>query len=112
MADNIEEARVIWSKYFMLTNELLKLINKEDIDNFIELVDQREKLLNMAEALPDTEYRKTDECKELFRKIKPIDIQLIYKAKSWLNKSKRNNMTVRSYDLTGNPLGKMLNKKM
>lgn len=113
MADNMQEARVIWGKYFMLTNELLKLINRQDIDNFIELVDQREKLLKMAEALPDTEYRKSEECKALFEKIKPIDMQLIYKAKSWLNKSRRNNMAVRSYDLTGgNSLGVMLNKKL
>ena len=113
MADNIEQAREIWAKYFMLTNELLKQINKQDIDTFIELVAQRDTLLKMAEAIPDTEYRQTEECKELFAKIKPIDMQLIYKAKSWLNKSKRNNMAVRSYDLTGgNPLGHMLNKKL
>lgn len=113
MADNMQEARVIWGKYFMVTQELLKLINKEDIDNFIELVDQREKLLNMAEALPDTEYRQTEECKALFAKIKPIDMQLIYKAKSWLNKSRRNNLTVRSYDsVGGNPVGRMLNRKL
>lgn len=113
MADNIQKARELWEKYFMLTGELMKFIDKEDIDTFVELVDQRQKLLEMAEALPDTEYRQTEECKELFAKIKPMDMQTIYKAKSWLNKSKRNTMTVKAYDSTGsNPLGHMFNRKM
>lgn len=113
MADNMEKARELWKKYYMLTGELLKFINKEDIDTFVELVDQRQKLLDMAEALPDTEYRATAECKELFAKIKPVDMQIIFKAKSWLNKSKRNTMTVKSYDIAGSsPVGKMLNRQL
>ena len=31
----------------------------------------------------------------------PIDKQIIYKARAWLNKSRRQNNTVRSYDLVG-----------
>ena len=113
MADDLQKAREIWGKYFMLTGELMKFIDKEDIDTFIELVDQRQKLLEMAEALPDTKYRQTEECKALFEKIKPLDMQIIYKAKSWLNKSKRNTMTVKSYDHIGSqPVGNMVNRKL
>ena len=112
MADTMKKARELWGKYYMLTLELLKLINKEDIDNFIDLVGQRQKLIDMAAALPDTGYRQTEECKELFAKIAPIDMQLIYKAKSWLNRSKRNNQAVRSYDVAGaGQVGRMINQK-
>lgn len=112
MADLIEQARDYWNRYYMVTTELLKFIDKQDIDEFLELVDQRKKLGEMLEALPDTEYRKTAECQALFEKIKPLDMQIIYKAKSWLNKSKKKNMAVKSYDLVGkNPLGHVLNRQ-
>ena len=40
-------------------------------------------------------------------------MQLIYKAKSWLNKSRRQNATVHAYDLTAaiNPIGNLFNKR-
>lgn len=111
-SEKLVKARELWGKYFMVTNELLKFIDKQDIDNFIELIDQRQKLIELLNELPDTEYRKTEECQALFAKIKPIDMQLLYKSKSWLNKAKRNTMAVKSYDLTGaNPLGNMLNRQ-
>ena len=107
-----EEARELWQKYYMLSQELLKFMGRENIDEFLELVNQRTQILDELEALPDTEYRKTAECQALFEKIKPLDMQTIYKAKSWLNRSKRKNMAVRSYDVTGEmPLGNVFNRK-
>lgn len=39
-------------------------------------------------------------------------MQLIYKAKAWLNKSRRQNATVHAYDLqTFDPVGNILNRK-
>lgn len=112
MADTNETARDLWGRYYMVTLDLLKFIDKQNIDEFLELVSQRKKLGEMLDALPDTEYRKTAECQALFEKIKPLDMQIIYKAKSWLNKSKRQNLAVKSYDLVGkNPLGHRFNQK-
>ena len=107
-----DEARSLWQKYYVLSQELLKFMKQENVDEFLELVDQRTQLLDELEALPDTEYRETAECQALFEKIRPLDMQIIYKAKSWLNKSKRQNVAVKSYDLMGmNPLGHRFNKK-
>ena len=50
-------------------------------------------------ALPENDYRETDECKRLIEQIIPMDRQIIYRAKAWLNKSRRQNSAVRSYDL-------------
>jgi len=97
----LNKAKVLWQKYFNVTNELLKFISKGDVDTFFELVSQRDKLIEMMKELPENNYRETEECKELIEKIKPMDMQIIYKARAWLNKSRRQNNTVRSYDLTG-----------
>ena len=95
----IKEARTLWRKYFVLTEELLKFSDQRDSELFMELVDQRERLIEKMKALPENNYRESDECKQLIEKIIPMDKQIIYRAKAWLNKSRRQNSMVRSYDL-------------
>ena len=97
----LQQASILWNKYLTLTNELLKFISKNDVDTFLELVNQRDKLIEMMKALPKNNFRDTDECKAMIEKIKPLDMQIMYKARAWLNKSRRQNNTVRAYDLTG-----------
>ena len=93
------EARTLWQKYFILTKELLKFSDQKDPELFMELVDQRERLLTKIKALPENNYRESDECKNLIEQMIPMDKQIIYRAKAWLNKSRRQNSAVRSYDL-------------
>ena len=97
----LKQAKTLWSKYLTLTNELLKFISKNDVDTFFELVNQRDKLIEMMKALPENNFRDTDECKAMIEQIKSLDMQTMYKARAWLNKSRRQNNTVRAYDLTG-----------
>ena len=94
-------AQELWQKYFLLTEELLKYSDQRDGDLFVELVRQRGQLIEKMEALPKNNYRESEECKALIQKIIPMDNQIIYRARSWLNKSRRQNSTVRSYDLVG-----------
>lgn len=101
----------IWEKYLELTRELLKFIEQEDIDTFLDLVDQRQQLMEMLQSLPDHEFARSPEGAALREEIKPIDMQIIYKARSWLNKSKRNNMTVRGYDSFGLASSSMFNRE-
>ena len=110
---SLEQARINWQLYLTLTQELLKFINQADIDEFLDLVRQRNIVVDRMKALPETEaYRQTEECKALVEQIKPLDMQVIYKAKSWLNKSKHQNAAVRSYDLQSfDPVGNIVNRK-
>lgn len=109
----LEQAKSNWEMYYVLTQEMLKFIDKQDIDQFLELEKQRYTVVERMQALPETElYRKTEECQALVAKIKPLDMQIIYKAKAWLNKSRQQNASVHAYDLQGiNNLGNILNKK-
>ena len=97
----LKQARTLWQKYFALTNELLKFSDRADSDLFVDLVDQRERLIEKIKALPENNYRESAECKEMIAQMIPMDKQIIYKARAWLNKSRRQNNTVRSYDLVG-----------
>ena len=109
----MEQAKANFDMYYLLTQELLKFIDQNDIDQFLELERQRGTVVERMQALPETEiYRKTEECQALVARIKPLDMQIIYKAKAWLNKSRHQNATVHAYDLQGvNTLGNILNKK-
>ena len=101
----LKQARIIWEKYLSLTQELLKFINKQDIDTFLELVPQRERLIELDKKLPSHDFRQLPEFKEIAEKIKPLDREIMYKARAWLNKSRRQNSAVRSYDLRNSVLG-------
>ena len=97
----LNQARALWQKYLVLTDELLKFIDKQDIDTFLELISQRDKLIENMKALPENDFRKTEECQNMIEQIKPMDTQIMYKARAWLNKSRRQNSAVKSYDITG-----------
>lgn len=111
--DALLQAKKNWQLYYTISQELLKFIDQNDVDEFIELVKQRDTVVARMKEMPATEtYRQTEECQALIAKIKPLDMQIIYKAKAWLNKSKRQNATVHAYDLQGiNPLGNIMNRK-
>lgn len=99
--ETMAEARALWQRYLVLTKELLKFIDRQDIDTFLAIVPQRGDIIEQMKALPPNGFRETQECKDMVEEIKPLDMQIIYKARSWLNKSRRQNSAVRSYDLTG-----------
>lgn len=103
--------RELWEKYLAVTKELLKFIDEEDIDTFLDLVDQRQRLMEMLQALPDHEYARSPEGVALRESIKPMDMQIMHKARSWLNKSKRNTMTVKGYDSFGLASVNMINRE-
>jgi hypothetical protein len=100
------QADVLWQTYLSLTKELLKFIDKQDIDTFLSLVPQRTQLIEKIEALPSKDYRQLPEFKAIAEKIKPLDKEIMYKARAWLNKSRRQNSMVRSYDLGSSLAGR------
>ena len=85
----------LWLRYLGVTKELMKAIDMEDIDTFLQLVDQRQALLEKIQALK--------------REIKPMDMQIIFKGRTWLNKAKNHTNTVRSYDVSYSATGNMFN---
>ena len=111
--ETLKEARKLWQKYLALTKELLKFSDQRDSELFVELVDQRGQLVDKIKSLPKNNYRESEECQALIKQIIPMDNQIIYRARSWLNKSRRQNNTVRSYDLVGSQelRGTIFNRK-
>ena len=102
----------LWEKYLQVTKEMLKFINEEEIDTFLDLVEQRQQLMEMLQQIPNHDFARTQAGIELREQIKPMDMQISYKARAWLNKSRQNNATVKSYDMTGfMAAGNVLNRE-
>ena len=72
----------LWEKYLMLTKELLKFIDQQEIDMFLELVDQRQTVMEWLQAIEKPEYGLTPEAEAIRNEIKPMDMQIMYKAKT------------------------------
>ncbi|EKU71292.1 hypothetical protein [Selenomonas sp. F0473] len=110
--DRYAAAQELWEKYRALTHELIKFIDAEEIDLFIDLVDQREQIVDLIKALPEDPYRGGPAWAALDAEIRPLEMQIRYKAQAWLNRSRRRNAAVHSYDLTGANLpGGVLNRR-
>ena len=111
--EELKDLRTLWEKYRLLTHELLKFIDAEQVEEFLELSRQREQLFNsIRESSAEEEFHRSAEFAELAEELKPLDMKLIYKARAWLNKSQRQNSAVKSYDLTAvSSVGNLLNRK-
>ncbi len=109
----LRQARDLWKRYLDLTRELLKFIDKEDIDTFMGIVPQRGVLIDRMKALPPNDFRQSEEGRNIIEEIKPMDQQIMYKARAWLNKSRRQNSAVRAYGISPalSSSGGILNKK-
>ena len=99
----------LWEKYLELTKELLKYINQQDIDNFLKLVAQRDQLMNLLKEMEPHVFGKTEAGMAIREQIKPMDMQIIFKGRTWLNKAKNHTNTVRSYDVSYSATGNMFN---
>ena len=63
-AEQEAQARKDWELYRVLTHELIKFMDKQDIDEFLQIVDQRGVLVDRMKENPACEeYRATPECR-------------------------------------------------
>lgn len=102
----------VWEKYLIVTRELLKFINQGDVDTFVQLAGQRDVLFQMLRDMEPHTFGYTEAGAAIREELKHLDMEIMYKARTWLNKSKRQNMAVKSYDITGMmPAGNVFNRE-
>ncbi len=108
-----EDAHVLWDQYFVLTKEMQKFLDREDIDEFLNIAEQRNVIFDRMQEATTPEHKKTDEYKEFLAKLQPIAKDVMDRAKSWLARSKQRNVKVRSYTASPGfqPNGHMVNTK-
>ena len=103
----------LWRMYLELSREMLKFLKEDDIDRFLDLEEQRARVFEKMEECSIEAFKVTQEGRTLAEEIKPVEMQIIYNAKAWLNKSRTQHETVRDYEVRGfNPSGHLVNREM
>jgi len=112
MGTKDEKVKSLWLTYFSLSEEMLKFIERENIDVFLQLFEQREQVQKLLEEQGASDWTKTEEGQLLYQKMKPVDMQIQYKSRLWLNKSKHKNEVAKAYDSLGSqPAGHVFNRQ-
>ena len=108
-----EDAHALWEQYFVLTQEMQKFLDREDIDEFLNIAEQRNVIFDRMQAATTPEHQQTEEYKAFLAKLQPIAKDVMARAQSWLARSKQRNVKVRSYTAPPGfrPSGHMVNTK-
>ncbi len=106
-----EDAKALWEQYFVLTREMQKFLDREDIDEFLNIAEQRNVIFDRMQQATTPEHKESDDYKAFLSKLQPIALDVMNRAKMWLARSKQRNIKVRSYTLTPGfqPNGHMVN---
>lgn len=113
MNDTDRQAEQLWQKFLLVTQEMHKFMNKENVDMFLELLDQRRQLQTMLEKLGNNTYHLTPAGKALIGRINPLNDEIKRRVESWLNKTKLGASRARAYDSLGMELsGSMFNQRL
>ena len=105
-----KNAAACWQKYEMLTREMLKFIGREDVDEFREIVEQRDRLQQQIEALGVCSYPHTEAGQALYERLQPMDMQIRYQAKRWLNQHRHQSEVVDGYGQPAGFIGHVFNR--
>ncbi|BEU88765.1 hypothetical protein TAMA11512_22290 [Selenomonas sp. TAMA-11512] len=108
----VEEALSLLETYGMLAGEMEKFLADEKIDTFFELQAQRAKLYAQLGKDGIALLKQDTRGQAMLREMEPREKALIFKAKTWLNRSRNNTDRVHSYDVHGfSPLGHIFNRE-
>jgi len=103
----------LWRLYLELSREMLKFLKEDDGHRFLDIEAQRAKVFEQMEACSIEAFRVTQEGRTLVEELKPIEMQIIYNTKVWLNKSRTQHETVLDYEVRGfDPNGHLVNREM
>lgn len=107
-----EEARRLWEKYYVLTLEMQKFLDRENIDVFLEVAGQRNVIFDRMQEATTEAHKASDEYKAFLARLRPVAEDVGRRARIWLARSKKRNAEVRAYGAPGfQPAGHMVNTK-
>ncbi|MBP2630536.1 MAG: hypothetical protein H6Q70_1164 [Firmicutes bacterium] len=91
----------LWQKFAMLTDEMKKFIEKNDIDQFLELNDQRDQFEKMIKNQTDMSFIQSEEGQVLLKRLIALQKEIYVAGQMWLNDSRMNRNVSRSYESLG-----------
>lgn len=99
---NTRSAGLLWKDYAFLTQEMNKMLLKQDIDLFLELMEQREKIQASITALAEDTYKTSPEGRQLLVAIDSQNKTITKALQSLYNNQKHRHQVANAYDGLGN----------
>lgn len=101
----------MWDDYLFLTQEMIKLLDKQDFDLFFELMDQRERLQMLINEQADPSYIKSPAGREKMLLIQRENEAMQRKLKLLLNRSQQLQHLTQAYDVYSKVAGVRMDVK-
>lgn len=98
VGDLEKTSQELWNDYHFLTKEMAKFLDKQDIDFFLELMEQRGTLETIIEATKDEGFRLSMPGRELLQSIQRTNQHVKCKLQYLLNDSRNQQQISRAYD--------------
>ncbi len=95
-----EDAKALWEKYYVLTLEMQKFLDREDVDEFLDIAEQRNVIFDRMQAAITPKDKETEAYKDFLTKLQPVAKDVMSRANAWLARSRQRNVKVRSYTST------------
>lgn len=112
MSGAITAERDLWQKYLALSQEMSKFLAKQNLDMFMELLGQREKLQPVIEKAEDSGFRKTSEGRQLFAAVQQENRLMNIMLQRLSNQLQQNRSLNQAYDVYAkNMVGQWMDKK-
>lgn len=88
----------LWQDYLFLTNEMLKFLDKQDFDLFIELMSQRGNIQHQIEESACQKFKFSLDGQKLLRDIQQIEQTIKLRLEYFRNNSKRHIQVSNAYE--------------
>ncbi len=112
MSDTMTADRELWRQYLALSQEMSKFLTKQNIEMFMELLGQREKLQPVIEKAVDSGFRGSPEGRQLFASIQQENRVINMILRRMANQLQQNHTLNQAYDVySQNMVGQWMDKK-
>ena len=105
MQDTEKTISVLWQDYLFLTTEMGRFLEKQDIDLFLELISQRERLQSMIENKQKQMGMNSPPKEEILTEINKANQVVMDKLRYLMNMEDKQHNLSHAYDVYNSNLG-------
>jgi len=102
-------AQALWQDYLFLTKEMLKFIDKQDMELFYELMDQREQLQTIIDETPDEGFKLSPKGLSLLTEVQKDNQVIFHDLQFKHSRAKRHQQVSEVYSSAGNASASRMN---
>lgn len=101
MTEQVKSADSLWQDYAFLTREILKFVQRKDLDMVLELLEQRAKLQLSLEQMLDQTFKTSPAGQALLEQLRQQNQLITNMLQRNYNLAKHNRQISNSYDQLG-----------